>query len=86
MGKLREHPFGAGFAGLPGSQLIVSVGHLLVSFAERDKRVEPDLDILVLHIGERREWWLRGDKLKRVRPDAGSPFYVILLQKPIKML
>jgi hypothetical protein len=60
---------------LPGSQLFIRAGHSPVSFAERDKRVEPHLQALILKVAERRAWLLRDDKLKPVRPEIGEYVY-----------
>lgn len=61
---------------LPGCQLVIDVGHTLVSFDEADKRVKPDLATLVLQVADQRGWWLRADKLKRAEPEFGSSVYV----------
>jgi hypothetical protein len=49
---------------LPGSQMVISAGHLLVSFSEPEKRVEPDLKTVSLAIAERGDWVFRNGKLR----------------------
>ncbi len=71
---------------LPAAQMIIKVGHAGVSADQRDKRVEPDLTTIVLQVAERRDWWLRKDKLKLFKSETGSPFYVYTFPKTFDAL
>jgi hypothetical protein len=61
---------------LPGSQLFITAGHTLVSFTERDKRVQPSLESIVVNVAERRGWWIPVTKAKHYTDLSGRPVYV----------
>jgi hypothetical protein len=48
---------------LAGAQVFITAGHTLVSFEEREKRVHPEVDSVVLDVGSRKGLRFRGARL-----------------------
>ena len=60
---------------LEGSQVFVTAGHTLVSFEEREKRVHPTVQTVILEIGARKGLWFRSDDLDHHIDVDGDTIY-----------
>lgn len=70
---------------LPGTQLIIRPEHVLAASGESEKRMVPNLTVL-LNIAERRGWWLREGRLKLFAPQDGWPIYAYTFPKTYREL